>query len=95
MDCRPWGIPGKKTWGKAKLSLGEAGLKQLQGVQVYLWEEPDAGVRDPKRPLEVLLRDQVALDLLGVLVIPAPGGFQGPLRGPLPRAAKLNPWWPD
>jgi putative DNA primase/helicase len=70
------GIPGKKTWNRAKASLGARGLKELKDLQVYLWEEPDAGVRDPKKPMEVLLRDQVAADLPEVLVIPAPKEFK-------------------
>lgn len=70
------GMPGKKTWRSCKASLGKAGFEILQGVQVYLWEEPDAGVRNPKKPMEVLLRDEVAKDLPGLLVIPAPKEFK-------------------
>ncbi len=70
------GLPGKKTWDKAKLSLGPAGLRELADLQVYLWEEPDAGCRDPKKPLERLLRDQVVADLPNLLVIPAPSEFK-------------------
>lgn len=70
------GMPGKKTWRSFKASLGKAGLEILQGCQVYLWEEPDAGVRNPKKPMEVLLRDEVVQDLPGLLVIPAPKEFK-------------------
>lgn len=67
------GIPGKKTWRRARVSLGKSGLEILQGLsQVYLWEEPDARVRNPKNPQEALLRDEVAQDLPNLLVIPAP-----------------------
>ena len=70
------GIPGKKTWSRAKVSLGQAGLEILRGLQVYLWEEPDAGVRSPKNPLQRLLRDEVFEDLPNLLVIPAPAGYK-------------------
>lgn len=75
-DIPVLGMPGKKTWRSCKASLGKAGLEILQGVQVYLWEEPDAGVRNPKKPMEVLLRDEVSIDLPGLLVIPAPKEFK-------------------
>lgn len=63
------GLPGKKTWGRCR---GVAG--RLEGLQVYLWEEPDAGRRSPKNPREQLLREAVAADVPGLLVIPAPAG---------------------
>jgi putative DNA primase/helicase len=70
------GIPGKKTWKSSRRQLLAAELQTLQEVQVYLWEEPDAGFRNPKSPGEVLLRDDVAVDLPKVLVIPAPDEFK-------------------
>jgi len=70
------GLPGKKTWKACRRQLSPVELAALQGVQVYLWEEPDAGVRSPKNPHEVLLRDEVAADLPNLLVIPAPEGFK-------------------
>ncbi|MCL4502029.1 MAG: phage/plasmid primase, P4 family [Deltaproteobacteria bacterium] len=70
------GLPGKKTWKSSRRNLLPAELKALQEVQVYLWEEPDAGVRNPKNPLERLLRDEVREDLPKVLVIPAPAGIK-------------------
>jgi len=70
------GLPGKKTWRSSRRNLLHGELKALQGVQVYLWEEPDAGIRNPKNPHEALLRDEVAADLPGLLVIPAPQEFK-------------------
>ena len=70
------GIPGKKTWKSSCRNLSGAELQALQGLQVYLWEEPDAGFRNPKSPGEVLLRDEVAADLPKLLVIPAPDEFK-------------------
>lgn len=57
------GLPGKKTWRRCREALGE-GL--LDGMQVYLWQEPDA--RD--------LPGEVAEDIPGLLVIPAPEEFK-------------------
>jgi putative DNA primase/helicase len=70
------GLPGKKTWKSCRRQLSPAELAALQGVQVYLWEEPDAGVRNPKNPFERLLRDEVAADLPNLLVMPAPEEFK-------------------
>ena len=70
------GLPGKKTWRSSRRNLSAAELQTLKDSQVYLWEEPDAGERNPKRPLEVLLRDEVVKDLPGLLVIPAPKEFK-------------------
>ena len=75
-DLPALGIPGKKTWRRARGSLGKSGLEILQAIQVYLWEEPDAGVRNPKNPQEVLLRDEVVQDLPRLLMIPAPKEFK-------------------
>ena len=52
-------IPGKGTW-RPEWAL------HLQGLQVYLWQEPDA----PELP------GKVGKDLPGLLVIPAPAGFK-------------------
>jgi hypothetical protein len=74
LHCLPaLGIPGKKTWRRVR---GKNALEILQAVQVFLWEEPDAGVRSPKNPHEVLLREEVAKDLPHLLVIPAPKDFK-------------------
>ncbi|MGO9580979.1 MAG: hypothetical protein ACLP2P_16385, partial [Desulfobaccales bacterium] len=70
------GIPGKKTWKSSLRHLSKAELKTLQDLQVYLWEELDAGVGNPKNSSEPLLREDVAADLPGLLVIPASKEFK-------------------
>ncbi|TSA06539.1 MAG: DUF927 domain-containing protein, partial [Deltaproteobacteria bacterium] len=52
-------IPGKETWRPEW-------AKYFEGVQPYLWQEPDA----PELP------GKVGKDIPGLLVIPAPDGFK-------------------
>ena len=82
------GIPGKKTWRRAR---GKDALEFLQAVQVYLWEEPDAGMRSPKNPHEVLLREEIAKDLPNLLVIPAPREFKDLSEAHC--QGKISSWW--
>jgi putative DNA primase/helicase len=60
------GLPGKKTWKRCRMALGPERLAELAGLQVFLWQEPDA--RD--------LPGEVAADLPGLQVIPAPDGIK-------------------
>lgn len=53
------GIPGKATWKPAW-------AQELQGLRIYLWQEPDA----PE------LAGKIAQDLPGLLVIRAPAGLK-------------------
>jgi hypothetical protein len=53
------GLPGKSTWKRAWAPL-------LEGLTVYLWQEPDA----PELP------GKVARDISGLLVIKAPDAFK-------------------
>jgi putative DNA primase/helicase len=67
------GIPGKENWHKAWANLGNSPLKKiLKEIPVWLWEEPDAGVRPPNQPRALLLRERVAQNLPGVKIIKAP-----------------------
>jgi putative DNA primase/helicase len=54
------GLPGKKTWKRCRAGV------DLTGVQVFLWQEPDA----------LDLPAEVAMDLPGLKVIPAPAEFK-------------------
>lgn len=70
------GLPGKETWRRCRTALGAEKLSMLQDLDVYLWEEPDAGIRPANNPSKVLLRDQVAADLPHLMVIVAPDDFK-------------------
>lgn len=59
------GLPGKKTWKRCRTSLGDH-LQELQDLEVYLWQEPDA----------VDLPAEVAMDLPALKVIQAPKEFK-------------------
>ncbi len=59
------GMPGKKTWKRCRTALGDR-LQELQDLEVYLWQEPDA----------VDLPAEVAMDLPGLKVIQAPQEFK-------------------
>ncbi len=71
------GIPGKETWRRCWAGAGNAAFKKvLKEIPVWLWEEPDAGVRPPQQPKALLLREQVGQDMPGVKIIKAPAGIK-------------------
>jgi len=59
------GMPGKKTWKRCRTALGDH-LQDLQDLEVFLWQEPDA----------VDLPREVAMDLPQLKVIKAPKEFK-------------------
>ena len=70
------GLPGKKTWRSCWRHLAAPEKEILQGLEVFFWEEPDAGLRNPRNPLELLPREEIARDLPRLRVLPAPREFK-------------------